>query len=78
MDNDGDLDLIINNIDREAFIYKNNADKLKNHNFLQIKLKGNTLNTAGLGTKVIIKNKGNIGMARRQTFKNLGFFAFAA
>ena len=52
LDNDGDIDLVVNNIDQEAFIYRNNSEiHTKNHH-LKIKLKGNTKNTFGIGSKV--------------------------
>ncbi|MEP2058487.1 MAG: VCBS repeat-containing protein [Maribacter litoralis] len=38
LDNDGDLDLVVNNINNEAFIYRNNSESLENGNFLRIKL----------------------------------------
>jgi hypothetical protein len=38
LDNDGDLDLIVNNINNEAFIYRNNAESQKDRNFLRINL----------------------------------------
>jgi hypothetical protein len=54
LDNDGDLDYVVNNIDDEAFIYRNNTiGKLNDHpNFLQLKLKGKAPNTQALGAKV--------------------------
>lgn len=56
LDNDGDLDLISNNVDQEAFIYRNNAISPKNqkNNFIKIRPKGKDLNTQGVGLKVVI------------------------
>ena len=54
LDNDGDLDLIVNNINQAAFIYQNEADKqLKNH-YLNIKLNGEGQNRFGIGAKITI------------------------
>ncbi len=38
LDNDGDLDLVVNNIDQEAFIYENRSDQ-NNNNFIRVVLK---------------------------------------
>jgi len=54
LDNDGDLDLIVNNIEEEAFIYRNNSEKLKVHNYLRIRLKGEGLNTFGIGSRISV------------------------
>lgn len=51
LDNDGDLDIVINNVDGEAFIYQNKAEDLQ-HNYLKIKLQGPEQNRNGLGAKV--------------------------
>lgn len=52
LDNDGSLDLIVNNINAPAAIYENRADSLRNHHYLTVRLKGNRRNTDGLGAKV--------------------------
>ncbi|GGF21088.1 VCBS repeat-containing protein [Echinicola rosea] len=54
LDNDGDLDLVVNNINLDAFIFENNADKQLDHNFLKIELKGEKGNKYGLGTQITL------------------------
>jgi enediyne biosynthesis protein E4 len=51
LDNDGDLDLIINNINQNAFLYRNNSEKTSNHS-LAISLEGQGGNSAGIGAKI--------------------------
>lgn len=56
LDNDGDLDIIVNNINRAAFIYQNQSDS--SAHYLKVKLKGSGKNTDGLGAVVTVFNKG--------------------
>ncbi len=57
LDGDGDLDYVVNNINDEAFVFKNNLDTKENEdkNFLKLDLKGPKNNQSGLGTKVAIR-----------------------
>ena len=66
LDNDGDLDMIINNIDDYASVFENKTQDLNLGNHLKIKLKGPALNPNGLGTKVLLKTKDNL-QYRQQT-----------
>ena len=52
LDNDGDLDLIVNNIDSPAFIYQNNT---KENHSINIELNGEKQNSHGIGAKIKIK-----------------------
>jgi enediyne biosynthesis protein E4 len=58
LDNDGDLDLIINNINQNTFLYRNNADQ-KSNNSISVKLEGEGMNTSGVGAKVCLWLKGS-------------------
>ncbi|HEY6082747.1 MAG TPA: VCBS repeat-containing protein, partial [Chitinophagaceae bacterium] len=58
LDNDGDLDLVINNINKPAFIYENEANKQLKSHFLEINLEGADKNTFGIGAKVTVFTKG--------------------
>jgi hypothetical protein len=57
LDNDGDLDIIVNNTDSEAFIYRNNSEIYSNNNYLKVELKGKGKNTLGVGAKVIVSTE---------------------
>lgn len=54
LDNDGDLEIIINNVDQEATILKNNAVEMNSNNFLQFQFKNMPKNTKGIGAKVLL------------------------
>ncbi len=59
LDNDGDLDLVINNMDETAGIYRNNAEA-NGSKFLKVKLVGEEGNIFGLGAKVKVYKDGKM------------------
>lgn len=54
LDNDGDLDLVTNNLNMEAFVYRNNSV----NNYLKIRLQGEGKNLFGVGAQVRIRHDG--------------------
>ncbi len=54
LNNDGKLDLVVNNIDAPAFIFENVQPKDDAHHYLQIKLEGESPNRQGIGSKLIL------------------------
>ncbi|GAB3708791.1 VCBS repeat-containing protein [Spirosoma flavus] len=59
LDNDGDLDLVTNNIDDPASLYRNDANELfPDNKHLTVRLKGDSPNSFGVGAKVILKYAG--------------------
>ena len=59
LDNDGDLDVIVNNIDDPVLIYENKSNDKKDKPFVEIKLKGSEKNINAIGAKVVLfANKG--------------------
>ena len=60
LDNDGDLDLIVNNVNQPCFIYQNRADELTGNHYLRVKLQGSNKNTLGIGSTVNVYFGGQI------------------
>jgi len=59
LDNDGDFDLVVNNVNMEAFVFENRNETFNsNMAFLRIKLIGDAKNTFAIGTKVIARAGG--------------------
>ena len=59
LDNDGDLDLVVNNINSEAFIYRNNSETKPNSNYLRIQLVDKN-NRPTFGTRVNIYTQNGV------------------
>ena len=53
LDNDGDLDIVMNNINENAFVYQNNSQDKTTHQ-LTINIDGTGLNTLGIGSNIRI------------------------
>jgi len=60
LDNDGDLDLVVNNVNMPPFIYRNEANKNPGSNFLMLTLKGTGKNTEAIGAEVTVYYDGKI------------------
>ncbi len=73
LDNDGDLDIIANNINEKAFIYRNNSESVTNNHFLKFKLKGSEKNTFGVGTRIIVFTNGEKRMV--ENYQSRGFMS---
>jgi len=54
LDNDGDLDLVVNNLNGEATVYENHTAGRPRSHWLRLKLKGAGGNTDGIGAKVFV------------------------
>jgi hypothetical protein len=60
LDNDGDLDVVVNNIDDPVLVYENKNDDSGKRSFADIKLKGSGKNINAIGAKVIVFANGGI------------------
>ncbi|MDX2303828.1 MAG: VCBS repeat-containing protein [Microscillaceae bacterium] len=71
LDNDGDLDLVVNNVNQPLFFYQNNSEKLLKNHYLKIFLKGEKKNLFGVGSKIRLV-KGNKSI-HYENFPTRGF-----
>ncbi|MEQ9288528.1 MAG: VCBS repeat-containing protein [Cyclobacteriaceae bacterium] len=71
LDNDGDLDIVINNLDQEAFLYENKSNETAKSNFLKVRCEGPPQNKFGIGTKVELVTKG--GTQYQELYATRGF-----
>ena len=54
LNNDGKLDLVVNNIDLPAFVYENVQPNDESHHYLEIQLAGESPNTHGIGSQLVL------------------------
>jgi enediyne biosynthesis protein E4 len=54
LDNDGDLDVVVNNIDEPALVYENKTSNAKGGGFVQVHLEGPALNKRAVGARVLV------------------------
>lgn len=60
LDNDGDLDVVVNNINEAATVYQNKSNDKKDKAFAEIKLKGPEKNSNAVGAKIVLYANGGI------------------
>src|SRR3989454_9863676 len=58
LDGDGALDLVVNNVNEEAFVYRNNARTRSQNRYLQVRLEGEGGNRFAIGAKVTLWSGG--------------------
>ncbi len=71
LDNDGDLDLIVNNVNMQSFVYKNTTTENLATNSISILLKDTGSNTFAVGSKIKIYSNNEI--INREVFPARGF-----
>ncbi|MGG9962871.1 VCBS repeat-containing protein [Ferruginibacter sp. SUN106] len=76
LDNDGDLDLVVNNINKAAFVFINNTNqknKTSATHYLSLQLKGDSVNRKGFGSKVLVYNNSNAQLQEENPVR--GYFS---
>jgi hypothetical protein len=71
LDNDGDLDLVINNVNQPAFIYKNNSREYDHNNYIGFLLHGQGKNRFAIGSKIEVYENGQ--SISREVIPSRGF-----
>jgi enediyne biosynthesis protein E4 len=71
LDNDGDLDLVVNNVNQKAFVYKNNSREQQGNDYIGFSLIGNNYNTFAVGSTIKVY-AGEVILSR-EIMPNRGF-----
>lgn len=67
LDNDGDLDIVVNNIDDAVMLYRNTSNDNQQQQYLSLELKGDSLNRNAIGATVLVyDNTGSIHAFEKQ------------
>jgi enediyne biosynthesis protein E4 len=73
LDNDGDIDLVVNNINEKAFLYRSNVEKLAKNGFLSVRLSAKGKNTHAIGSRVTVYTGGK--KQTEEQFNTRGFLS---
>jgi len=73
LDNDGDLDIVVNNLNEEAYLLENKSDLNPDSNYIQITLSGDKKNNFGIGTKVLAYTSN--GILKQENFVTKGYLS---
>jgi len=61
LDNDGDLDLVVNNVNMPMHVYRNESNsRLPDNHYLKLILQGDSGNTQAIGAKITVINMGKM------------------
>lgn len=71
LDNDGDLDMIINNVNQPAFVYRNNSRQQSANHYISLLLKGKGANTFAVGSSIKVYQGGQV--ISREVIPSRGF-----
>jgi len=71
LDNDGDLDLIVNNVNMPCFVYKNNSREINGNHFISFQLEGKAPNKFAIGAKIELLT--DSGIITREVIPSRGF-----
>lgn len=71
LDNDGDLDLVVNNVNEKAMVYRNTSREANKNNFIAVTLNYTRLNRFGIGSTIKVYQKGQV--ISREVMPGRGF-----
>ena len=74
LDNDGDVDLVVNNVNNQLSIYENKTNnRILDHHFIQVNLKGYDGNVNAIGAKVKLYQKGRAQLS--EIYRTRGYLS---